>query len=109
MAQTNLTVFGNGAGNAECLQTDTDSGSGISSLLAALLHGDRSADGVRPNGVFEADGLGFANDLVAVDAHVHGDLFAFLNGGDAVFFQNLVDFVNASFVTFKQCHRFFLL
>ena len=57
VAEADLTVFGDGTGNAERLQADTDRGSRVGRLLAAGLQRDRRADGVCPNGVFKADGL----------------------------------------------------
>ena len=40
----------------------------------------------------------------ALKAQIVADGAAFLDGTDAVFGQNAVDFVDTSFVTFKQCH-----
>ena len=107
MAETNLTVLSNGAGNAEALQTDTDSSSGVSSLGATLLDCDSSANGVCPLSVLEADGLSFFNDLIGVDTLSIADLLALVNGGNAILIQNSKDFRLASFLTFKLCHYCF--
>ena len=40
----------------------------------------------------------------ALKAQIVADGAAFLDGTDAVFGQNAVDFVDTSFVAFKQCH-----
>ena len=83
------------------MKTDTDSGSGISSLCAALLYCDSRAYGVSPYSVFEADRLCFTNDLVAVDTLCESDLLAFFDRGDTVFGKNTHDLVNTSFIAFK--------
>ena len=73
VAETNLAVFSYRTRDAECLKTDTDRCSSVSSLGAALLDCDSCAYGVCPLCVFEADGLGFFYDLVGVDALLVAD------------------------------------
>ena len=85
MTETNLAAVGNGAGNAEGLQTLADGGSGVGSLAAVLLDGDGGADGVSPLGVLKADGLDVLNHVINVKTCILGDLLGFLNGADAVF------------------------
>ena len=104
VAQADLAVFRNGAGNAEGLQPDADHSGCVCSLGAACLQGDSGADGVSPNGVFKADGLRGADDRIAVNALGKGDFPALIDGGDAIFFQRRENFRFASFVTFKLCH-----
>ena len=87
MAEADLSVFSDGAGDAETLQTDTDCGCGVSGLLAALLDGDCSADGICPDSVLESDGLGASYDFIAVDALCKGYVLAFFDGIDAVLFK----------------------
>ena len=104
MPQTHLPVVCHGAGDAEGLEADADGGGGVCGGLDALLHGDGGAHGVGPAGVLKADGLDALDDLVGVEAQIVADGAAFLDGTDAVFGQNAVDFVDTSFVAFKQCH-----
>ena len=107
VAETNLTVFSNGTGDAEALQTDTDSGSGVCSLGATLLDCDSSAYGVSPLCVLKCDRLGLLYDLVGVDALSRTDFLALIDGGNAVFFQSCENFRLASFITLKICHYVF--
>ena len=101
MAETDLSVICNRAGNAEGLKSDADCGSGGSGFGATLLQSDCGADGIRPDCVFKADRLGRADDAVHVDSLSERDFLAFINRGDAVFFQNAVDFINSSLISFK--------
>ena len=87
--------------NAESLQADTDSGSGVGCLGADLLDGDRSAYGVSPNRVFKADGLRASYDFIAIDALGKTDVSAFFYGRDTVLCENAVDFFASSFITLK--------
>ena len=104
MAETNLTVFSNGSGDTESLETDTDSGSSVSSLGAALLDCDSSAYSVSPLCVFERDRLGFFDDLVRINALSIANFFAFVDGRNAVLSENSEDLRLTSLVTFKFCH-----
>ena len=104
VSETDLAVLGNRAGNAECLKSDTDSGSSVGSLGAALLDSDSAAYGVSPYSVLKADRLGLSYDLVAVDSLSKGYIPALFNRGNAVFGENGIDFVNSSFIIFKQSH-----
>lgn len=101
VTEADLAVFGDGAGDAERLETDADCGSGVGSLDSAALYSDSAADCVCPDSVFKADGLGTSDDLVAVDALCKSDLFALLDGGNAVLSENGVDLVNSSLIVFK--------
>ena len=56
VAEADLAVFGDGAGDAERLETDADCGSGVGSLDSAALYSDSAADCVCPDSVFKADG-----------------------------------------------------
>ena len=104
MPETDLPVFCDRAGNAEALKSDSDCGSSFRGFLCALFQGNSSADRISPNGIFKADRLGFADDFITVDSGVQCNLFAFFNGGDAVFGEDRVDFVNASLIIFKKCY-----
>ena len=101
VAEADLAVFGDRAGDAEALEALADGYGRVGSLLAALLDGDGAAHGVGPDGVFKAYRLGLADDLVAVDALGKGDLFTFLDRGDTVFSENRIDLVYSSLIVFK--------
>ena len=104
VTETDLAVLGNRAGNAEGLESLADSGCSVCCLGAALLDSDSCAYGVCPYCVLEADRLCRANDIIAVDTLVEGDLLALVDRGDTVFFQCVEDLSLASFITFKLCH-----
>ena len=53
VAQADLAVVGDGAGDAEALQADADGLGSLGGGLHALLDGDRRADAVRPGGVLK--------------------------------------------------------
>ena len=101
VAEADLSVIGDGAGDAEGLEADADGGSSVGSLGAAALDSDGAADGVSPDGVLKADGLGLSHYLVAIDALSKSDFFAFFDGRDAVLGEDRVDLIYSSFVAFK--------
>ena len=107
VTETDFAVFRNGTGDAEGLKSDTDGSSGIRGFLATGLNSYSSADGVSPDSVLKADRLSGTDDLVNVYAFVKSNLFAFIDRGNAVFFQNTEDLRLASFVTFKLSHYTF--
>ena len=102
VAQTDLAVLGDGAGNGEGLDALADDGSGLGSVLGALLDGQGAAQGVGPLGVLEGDGLGVVDDLTRVEALVGADLQSFLEGGDAVLSEALADLLDAALVAFES-------
>ena len=104
MTQTYLAVLGNRAGNAEALQTDTDSGSGVSGLYATLLDCDSGANRVCPLCILECDGLCFFDDLIGVDTLRVANFLTFVDGGNAVFLESGKDLRLASLVSLKFCH-----
>ena len=101
VAKANLAVFGNGAGDAEGLKAFTDCSCCVGSLYAALFESDCAADGVCPNSVFKADGLGTSDDFVNVDTLCKGNILAFFNGIDSVLFKDAEDLIGTSFIVFK--------
>ena len=108
MAQTDLAVLGDGAGNGEGLDALADDGGSLRSSLGATLDSESAAEGVGPLGVLEGDGLGVVDDLTRVEALVGADLQSFLEGGDAVVGEALVDLVSAALVTFERnSHSYF--
>ena len=68
VAQTHLAVVGDGAVDAEGLQAHADHLGGLGGGLDAGLQRDGRAHGVRPAGVFKADGLDALDDLIRVEA-----------------------------------------
>ena len=105
VAQADLAVLGNGAGHAEGLQADADGGSGIRRVGGVLLHSDGAAKGVGPLGVLKRDGLDVLGDLIGVETEIGADLQGFLEVGDAILSERLVDLVDAALVTFERnCH-----
>ncbi len=104
MAETDLALIRDGAGDAECLKAFADCSSSVSSLGAALLDRDRAADSVCPLCVLEADRLNTLDELVDVETLCLADVSTFLNGVDAVFLDDRENLLFASFVRFKQCH-----
>ena len=100
--ETDLAVFGDGTWDAERLEADADGGGGVLGLGAALLERDRRADRVGPLGVFEADRLGFFDNLVGVDSGLVADLFALENRLDAEGLDSGEDLGLAALVTFKK-------
>jgi len=109
VAQTHLAVVGHGAVDAEGLQAHADHLGGLGGGLDAGLQGDGCAHGVRPAGVFKADGLDLLDDLIGVEAPGLADVPALLHGADAVLSEDAIDLVDSSFVAFKQCHFSVLL
>lgn len=92
VTETDLAVFGNGAGNTEGLKTDTDiCGSGSGGFIAcalSLFKSDSRAYGVSPLCVFKADRLCFLNGGVGVNAVFCAYILALVNRRDTVIFKN---------------------
>ena len=109
VAQTNLTILGHRAVDAEGLEAHADHLGSLGGSLDAGLDGDGRAHGVRPAGVLKADGLDALHDLIGIKALGLADLAALLHGADAVLGEDAVDLVDSSLVTFKQSHDFVLL
>ena len=101
VTETDFSVLGNRAGNTERLKSHADFSGGVGGFLCAALYSDSRAYGVRPDGVFKADGLSASHYIVAIDAVSKTDFLAFFNRRNAVFFQSSIDFVNSSFISFK--------
>ena len=102
VSAADLTVLGDGAGNAERLEADTDFRGGILRLRAALLDCHRSTDGVSPLRVLEAYRLGLFDDLVRIDTGLLADLGALFDGLDAVGLESGEDLRLTTLVTFEQ-------
>ena len=79
VAETNLTVVGNGAGNAEGLESLTDCSCCIGSLYATLFECDCAADSVCPDSVFKTDGLSASYNFVNINSFCKGDVLTLFN------------------------------
>ena len=101
VAETDFSVVGDGAGDAEGLKAFADGGSSVRSFSAALLDGDGGADGVSPCGVFEADRLDALDHVVDLEACVFGDLLCFFDVLDTILVQDSGDLIDSSLVVFK--------
>ena len=104
VAQADLALVRDGAGDAEGLQALADAGSGLGGGLYVLLERDGGAQLVGPLGVLKGDGLNALDDLVGVHALgvvVSLQLFEVL---EAVLFENRLELGHATFITFKQSH-----
>ena len=104
VAEADLAVVSDGAGDAEGLQADADIAGSFSGGSGVLLDRDRAADGVSPAGVLEGNRLSFFDDGIGIEALRFADVGAFFDAVDAVFLQHSVDLIDAAFITFKQCH-----
>ena len=109
VAQTDLTLLSDRAGDGEGFQTFADGSSTLGSIGQAALDGDSGAQGVCPDSVIKADGLNAAHDLVAVDALCEEHLVASVQRLQAVSLQACLDFRHAAIHRFKSCHELFLL
>ena len=104
MAQTDLTLLSNGAGDGESFQTLTDSSCTLGSVGQAALHSDSGAQSVGPDSVIKADGLHAADDLVAVDALSEEHLVASVQRLQTVSLQACLNFRHTAIHRFKSCH-----
>ena len=87
MTDTNLAVVSYRTRNTKCLQTDTDSFSSFSSVLAALLNGDGATYNVCPFCIFETDGLSFFTSLIRIETMSFADSIGFFDVFDTVCVQ----------------------
>ncbi len=102
VSETDLTLFCDGAGDAEGLETNTDRFGCVCRVFATLLDCDSATDGICPNSVFKSDRLDAFDDTFHVDAVVGANLFGVLDACDAVLSEDGVDFVYSSFIAFKS-------
>ena len=109
VAQTDLTLLSDRAGDGEGFQTFADGSSALGSIGQAALDGDGSAQSVGPDCVIEADGLHAADDLIAVNALCEEHLVASVQRFKAVGLQACLDLRHAAIHRFKSCHELFLL
>ena len=98
VAETNLTLIGNRAGDAESLKAFTDSSSSVSSSCAALLYSDSAAYSVSPLSVFKTDRLDALYKLVDVKSLSLANISTLFDRADAVFLKNSEDLLLASLI-----------
>ena len=98
MSQTYLTLVSYRTRDTESLQALSDGGGSVGSLAAALLDGDSRAGDVSPACVLKADRLNALDLVVYVQSGVLCNLLCFLERSNAIAVQNLIDFVNSSFI-----------
>ena len=87
MTETYLTVVSHRAGNTESLQTDTDSLSGVSSILAAFLQRDGTTYHIRPLCVLKADTLRLLTSEIRVKTILFTYLVSLLDRSDTIGIQ----------------------
>ena len=91
VAETNLAVVSYGTRDAECLETFSNSLSGVSGIGAALLDCDGGAYYVSPLCILEADFLGVLASLVWIEALGLADGLGLLEVLDTVFVESSID------------------
>ncbi len=101
MTQTYLTVVGNTTGDAEALQTDTDSLGSVSGSLHTLLNGNGGTANVCPLGVLKTDTLSVLTHLIGVNTCLITNLVGFLNTIDAILFQSCKNLVDTALLALK--------
>ena len=102
VAQTDVSLLGYGAGDAERFQTDTDGLGGVGSCFGAFLDRDSAAQSVGPAGVFKSDGLYALDDFIGIKALALAELSCFLEAAQAILGEALLDFGHSSFLAFKH-------
>ena len=101
MTDTNLTVVGNRTGDAEALQTDTDSLGSLGSALHTLLDGDGGTTNVCPLGVLKADTLSVLANLVRINADALANLISLFDILDTVFVQSGNNLLDSALLAFE--------
>ena len=98
MSQTYLTLVCYRTRNTESLKAFSNSCCCVRCLTAALLDGDSSACDVSPACVLEANRLNALYLIVYIQSGILCNLLCFLERSNAIAVQNLIDFVNSSFI-----------
>ena len=105
VAQTDLALLSDRAGDGEGLEALADGSCTVGSALQAALNGNGGAQGVCPDSIVEADGLDAADDLIAVDALGQQHLVAGVEALQAVGLQAGLDLGHTAILGFKSCHN----
>ena len=98
MTKTYLTGISYGTRDTESLKTFTDCCSCICCSSSTLLDCDCCTYDVCPASILEADRLNALNLIVYIEAGVLGNLLSFFDRSDTLAVQNLIDFINSSFI-----------
>jgi hypothetical protein len=101
VANTNLTVIGYRAGDAECLQAFADVFGSFNSVFCLFLQCDGCAYNVSPFCVFEANHLGAFAFHVWIDAVRFANLVSLFDIFDAVFVESSENLLHATVLAFK--------
>ncbi len=109
VSDTYLAVVGNRTGDAEALQTDTDSLGSLGSILHALLDSDGCTADVCPLGILETDALSVFTHLVGVDTCIFANLVCLLDAVDTILLQSSKHLVDAALLTFKTYFSYHIL
>ena len=104
VADADLALVRDGAGDAEGLQAHADAAGSLGGALDAFLHGDGGAQLIGPLRVLEADGLRGLDDLVGVDALGVVESLYFIKFFEAILVQNRLDLRHTTFIILKQSH-----
>ena len=88
VTKTNLAVVSYRTRDAECLETETDCLSSLSSVLATFLESDCRADNISPLRVLEADWLGVFAGLVRIETVLVAERVGLFNILYAVFVED---------------------
>ena len=106
VAQTHLTLIGNGAGYAERLQAFAYAFGRFRRALNALLQRYRRAEGICPNRVFKGDGLNALHYAAHVYAMLLGEGFACFKAVEPILCKHGAQGIYSSFVSFKSDHLY---
>ena len=106
VAETDLALIGNRAGDAERLQAFADALGGFGSGLDAFLHRDRRAQLVSPLHVLEADRLGALHDGIRIHALGVGVGLHFVKVLEAILVKHRLELRHTTFIVFKKSHCF---
>ena len=109
VAETDFTLFCDGAGYAERLQALAYRAGGVCGTGATLFDRNGATQRVCPLGVFETDVLYALGYLVGVEALVRADLQGIFKAVDAVFFHYLGGFSLSSLISFESYSHIVLL
>ena len=106
VADTDFSFIGHRAGNAECLQPNSQGRRYFLGPGQSFFDCYGRARGIGPAGIFKADGLHLFDYCIHIDTGVGADLLRLLEVGDGILGQGFVDLVYSSFVSFKKSHFF---
>ena len=101
VTETDLSVVGNRAGNAEGLKSETDFLCSLGGALYAVLKSDGASDNISPCGILKADRLNALYYAVSVNSGLVADFLRLFDRGNTVLLKLGVDLIYSSFITFK--------